>query len=188
MHHLPSVEDVHEGNGKDIGLLGAREVRDVGVQGNALPWPSANIPQAKFGRPRPLVGAGIARRRLTFSAAPALAAAKLTPRMALAPSLVLLGVPSRLLRNSSTLDWSLTSRPSLIRAGPMTVLTFSTALVTPLPSHLALSPSRSSHASCWPVVCEVVSLGNKASNAETEDSAHQSRRQRGQWRGGGRSQ
>ena len=33
---LPAVEDVHEGNGKDIGLLGSGKVRDVGVQRNAL--------------------------------------------------------------------------------------------------------------------------------------------------------
>jgi len=97
-----------------------------------------------------MVRPGTNKVALTFSAAPALAMAKLTPRMALAPSLVLLGVPSRPLRKASTLDWSLTSRFSLIRAGPMTVLTLSTALVTPLPPHLDLSPSRSSHASCWP--------------------------------------
>ena len=84
----------------------------------------------------------------TFSAAPALAIARLTPRIALAPSLVLLGVPSSWLRNSSTLDWSLTSMPSLMTAGAMTALTLSTALVTPLPPHFDLSPSRSSQASC----------------------------------------
>lgn len=94
----------------------------------------------------------MARARIhTFSAAPALATARLTPRMALAPSLVLLGVPSSSLRKASTLDWSLTSRFSLIRAGAMMELTFSTALVTPLPFHLDLSPSRSSQASCWPI-------------------------------------
>jgi len=40
--------------------------------------------------------------RLTFSAAAAFATAKETPRMALAPSFPLLGVPSSLIRNSST--------------------------------------------------------------------------------------
>lgn len=68
--------------------------------------------------------------------------------MALAPSLVLLGVPSSLTRKLSTAVWSLTSRPALISSGAMTVLTFSTAFRTPLPPHLALSPSRSSQASC----------------------------------------
>ncbi|KAK0656749.1 hypothetical protein B0T16DRAFT_400103 [Cercophora newfieldiana] len=70
--------------------------------------------------------------------------------MALAPSLVLLGVPSRSIRKLSTLDWSLTSMFSLMSAGPMTSLTFLTAWRTPLPPHLVLSPSRSSQASCWP--------------------------------------
>jgi hypothetical protein len=31
-----TVEDVHEGNGKDIRLLGSGEVGDVSVQRNAL--------------------------------------------------------------------------------------------------------------------------------------------------------
>lgn len=75
--------------------------------------------------------------------------------MALAPSLVLLGVPSSSLRKASTADWSLTSMFFSIRAGAMTVLTFSTALVTPLPPHLDLSPSRSSQASCWPILQEL---------------------------------
>jgi hypothetical protein len=33
---LPAVEDVHEGDGKNIGLLGPGEVGDVSVEGNAL--------------------------------------------------------------------------------------------------------------------------------------------------------
>ena len=74
-----------------------------------------------------------------------------TPRMALAPRLVLFVVPSSLLRNASTADWSLTSSFSLMRAGAMVSLTLATALVTPLPPHLDLSPSRSSQASCEPV-------------------------------------
>lgn len=36
IYYLPAVEDVHEGNGEDVGLLGAREVGDVSVQGDAL--------------------------------------------------------------------------------------------------------------------------------------------------------
>ena len=31
-----TVEDVHEGNGEDVGLLGAREVGDVSVKRDAL--------------------------------------------------------------------------------------------------------------------------------------------------------
>ena len=34
--NLPAVEDVHEGNGEDIGLLSSGEVRDVSVQRNTL--------------------------------------------------------------------------------------------------------------------------------------------------------
>lgn len=36
VYHLPAVEDVHEGDGENVGLLGAREVGDVSVQGDAL--------------------------------------------------------------------------------------------------------------------------------------------------------
>ncbi len=68
---------------------------------------------------------------LTFSAAPALATAKLTPRIAFAPSFDFVGVPSCSFRNLSTADWSLTSMFSLINLGPRTSLTFWTALVTP---------------------------------------------------------
>ena len=39
---------------------------------------------------------------ITLSAAPAFATAKLTPSIALAPNLVLFGVPSSLLRKAST--------------------------------------------------------------------------------------
>lgn len=38
LYHLPAVEDVHEGDGKDVGLLGAREVGDVSVQGDTLQY------------------------------------------------------------------------------------------------------------------------------------------------------
>jgi len=52
--------------------------------------------------------------------------------MALAPSLLLFGVPSKLRRNSSTAFWFLTSRLAATRAGAMVLLTFSTAFKTPL--------------------------------------------------------
>jgi hypothetical protein len=34
--YLPAVEDVHEGNGEDVGLLGSGEVGNVSVQRNVL--------------------------------------------------------------------------------------------------------------------------------------------------------
>lgn len=87
----------------------------------------------------------------TFSAAPAFATANETPKMALAPSLPLFGVPSRSIKNLSIVAWSLTSKFFAIKAGAMVLLTLLTALRTPLPPHLDLSPSRSSIASCWPI-------------------------------------
>ena len=45
-----------------------------------------------------------------------------------------------------------------MRAGPRISLTFATALRTPLPPHLDLSPSLSSHASCCPVRILALSL------------------------------
>lgn len=137
----PAVQDVHEGDGKDIGLLSSREVGNMSVERDTL---SDQLSLTRSGDP------GLKHEDGTFSADPAFAMARLTPRMALAPSLVLLAVPSSLMRKSSTFVWSLTSMFSLMRAGPMIVLTFSTALRTPLPFHLALSASRSSQASCWP--------------------------------------
>lgn len=59
--------------------------------------------------------------------------------MALAPSSVLFGVPSSLLRKASTADWSLTSMFSLIRAGAILSLTLATALVTPEVSRQSLA-------------------------------------------------
>ena len=59
-----------------------------------------------------------------------------TPRIALAPSLALLGVPSSSIMSWSIASWSRGSRP--ISSGAILVLTFSTALVTPLPSVLLL--------------------------------------------------
>src|SRR5262245_21381114 len=72
------------------------------------------------------------------------------PRMALAPSLLLLAVPSRVSMAWSTPTWSYGSRPA--RTGAMCFWTFSTACRTPLPPYLFLSPSRSSTASWAPVL------------------------------------
>lgn len=70
-------------------------------------------------------------RPLTLEAAAALATAMETPRIALAPNLPLLAVPSSLIKKSSTAAWSVISRAALMRAGPMMSLTFLTAIVTP---------------------------------------------------------
>lgn len=136
---LPSVKNVHEWDRENVRLLGSGKVGNVSVE-----WDTLLSIRQENDCEHVLW--------LTFSAAPALATAKETPRIALAPNLPLFGVPSRLIKNSSILDWSLTSMFSLIRAGPMISLTLATALVTPFPAHLSLSPSRSSTASCWPEV------------------------------------
>lgn len=57
-----------------------------------------------------------------------------TPRMALAPSLPLLAVPSSLMRKSSICFCEVTGIPALMSSGAMTSLTFETALVTPVSS------------------------------------------------------
>src|SRR3954447_7928027 len=69
--------------------------------------------------------------------------------MALAPSALLFGVPSRLSSASSRATWSSAERPS--SNGAIRCSTFATAWRTPLPPNTALSPSRSSSASCVPV-------------------------------------
>mmetsp|Transcript_11301 Transcript_11301/g.41904 ORF Transcript_11301/g.41904 Transcript_11301/m.41904 type:complete len:304 (+) Transcript_11301:750-1661(+) len=88
-------------------------------------------------------------RGTPFSAAPALETAIDTAKIAFAPSLPLFLVPSSSIIRSSMVFCSVGSLP--ISAGPRMVLMFSTAFVTPLPIHLALSPSRSSTASWMPV-------------------------------------
>src|SRR5829696_3438543 len=82
------------------------------------------------------------------SSAAALATARLTPRMALAPSRALLSVPSRSIIAWSIWRWSSASSPrSALAISPSTL---ATARATPLPPHGA-PPSRSSTASCSPV-------------------------------------
>ena len=86
----------------------------------------------------------------TFSdLAAALQTAIDTPKMALAPSLLLFSVPSSSIILLSIADWSLASIPD--NSDAISLFTFSTAVRTPLPRYLALSPSRSSIASCSPV-------------------------------------
>jgi len=73
----------------------------------------------------------------------------LAPSMALAPRRDLLSVPSRSMRVLSICTWRSTSMP--VRASAISLLTCSTALVTPLPPKRFLSPSRISSASRLPV-------------------------------------
>jgi hypothetical protein len=124
-------------------------------------------------------------RKHTFSAAAALATAKLTPRMALAPNFPLFAVPSSWFKNASTFGWSLTSMFSLMRAGPMISLTLATALVTPLPAHFVLSPSRSSTASCWPNA-QLKSVSYRVYRVRV-GGTNQWKRRMGRWHGGDRS-
>src|SRR3974390_1185258 len=72
-----------------------------------------------------------------------------TARMALAPRRDLVGVPSREIIFWSRARWSAASEPQSVLA--ISALTWETALRTPLPRYLDLSPSRSSRASCSPV-------------------------------------
>ena len=80
--------------------------------------------------------------------AAAFAAARETPRMALAPRLALFGVPSSSIISSSSSRWAEASIPRT--SWDMTSLTFFTAFWTPFPSYLS-PPSRSSRASWVPV-------------------------------------
>jgi hypothetical protein len=66
-----------------------------------------------------------------LAAAPALAAASDTPRIAFAPRFALFGVPSRSMQRLSMARWSAASMPQT--AGPRTSFTFLTAWRHPLP-------------------------------------------------------
>ncbi len=98
------------------------------------------------------------------AAAAACATASETPRIALAPSLDLFGVPSSAISAASIAGWSSTSMPA--RAFAISVRTFSTALSTPSPPYRAGSPSRSSSASCWPVLAPDGTIARPDSPAE----------------------
>ncbi len=80
-------------------------------------------------------------------AAPALQTANETPRIALAPSLLLFSVPSSSSMILSTAVCWVTSMFLEIRAGAMMELTLSTAFKTPLPRYRFGSLSLSSRAS-----------------------------------------
>ena len=81
--------------------------------------------------------------------AAAFATANDTPKIALAPNLPLLGVPSSSIIALSIATWSKASNP--IKCSAITLFTFSTACNTPCPKYLDLSPSLNSTASCSPV-------------------------------------
>ena len=95
------------------------------------------------------------RFRWTYSSSPcATAAARATaseaPSTALAPSRDLLSVPSSAISLASMAAWSSRSMPR--SAGAISRVTFSTARRTPRPPCRRLSVSRSSSASCRPVL------------------------------------
>src|SRR3954469_1897513 len=71
------------------------------------------------------------------------------PRIALAPSFPLVGVPSSAISARSIPRWSFACMP--FNTPPISLLTCSTALSTPLPPKRFLSPSRNSTASLMPV-------------------------------------
>ena len=99
-------------------------------------------------RHRQLAGVGaadVAVQRQVVAIAAALATARDTPRMAFAPSLDLFSVPSSSISRLSIRRWSMAGRPSSSPA--ILSLTLATAVSTPLPRYLLLSPSRSSNAS-----------------------------------------
>ena len=79
------------------------------------------------------------------SSAAAFATAILTASIALAPSLLLLGVPSSAISASSIAACCVISKPTM--ASDINVFTFFTAFKTPLPTYFFLSLSRSSTAS-----------------------------------------
>ena len=82
---------------------------------------------------------------IPVAAAAALAHASETPSMAFAPRRLLFGVPSRSIIRRSMVSCSNPFLPT--SASAISPLTEATARRTPLPRYLALSPSRSSHAS-----------------------------------------
>ena len=83
------------------------------------------------------------------ASAAALATARETPKIAFAPSLPLLGVPSNSIINLSIATWFKASIPK--RASLISVFTLFTAFKTPFPRYLDLSSSLSSTASWLPV-------------------------------------
>src|SRR5574344_867863 len=82
-------------------------------------------------------------------AAAAFATARDTPNKALAPNFDLVFVPSSCNNFASIVVCYKAEKP--FKAGAMMLLMCSTALVTPLPKYLFLSPSRNSMASFSPV-------------------------------------
>lgn len=119
---LTAVDDVERGAWEDVGLGDASELGEVGVEGKALTVSSSCTPLLwrKYGELR------------TFSAAAASETAMETAKMALAPSLPLLWVPSSLIMRSSISFCEVTGSLDSIKAGAMIELTLSTAFKTPI--------------------------------------------------------
>jgi len=113
---LSTVDDVEGRGGEDVRGLNASELSDVLVERDTL----ESALRVRAGLLKP-----------TLSAAAAWETAMETPRMALAPSLPLFGVPSSLIMRSSISFCEVTGSLESIKAGAMTVLTLLTALVTP---------------------------------------------------------
>lgn len=111
-----TVDDVEGGAGEDVRRRDTGEGSDPLVERDTLERQSC-LQGERFGH--------------TLSAAAASETAMETPRMALAPSLPLLGVPSSLMRRSSISFCEVTGSLESIRAGAMISLTFLTALRTP---------------------------------------------------------
>lgn len=84
-----TVDDVHGGDGEDVRRLDTGELGEVDVERDTLHRENVRFHDDRF----------CDETELTFWPAAALATAIETPRMALAPSLPLLGVPSRSMRN-----------------------------------------------------------------------------------------
>ena len=114
---LSTVDDVESGGGEDVRGLDTSELGNVLVKRDTLA--------------RLVDDTRLKSSRLALSAAPAWDTAMETPRMALAPSLPLLSVPSSLMRRSSISFWEVTGILASIKAGAMMLLTLSTALRTP---------------------------------------------------------
>jgi hypothetical protein len=127
-----TVDDVKGRAGEDEGGLDTGNLGEVLVEGNALGGRCQLIPR-NFESPleESVDFGGRKQQRLTLSAAAASETAMETARMALAPSLALLGVPSSLIKRSSTSFCEVTARPDLMSSGAMMSLTFLTAVRTP---------------------------------------------------------
>jgi len=140
--HLDGLGERGSTSGEDHELLESKSVTSVGttvdnVEGRAgedvrgLDTGEGSDPLVERDTLTVSLFANAGQIELTLSAAAASETAMETPRMALAPSLPLLWVPSSLMRRSSISFWEVTGSLESIKAGAMTSLTFLTAWRTP---------------------------------------------------------